>query len=123
LRIATAGNALLLTAADVLLCGPHAGELSPVAPGARGPATLADEEGEPTVYAFVERQGEWLLIRRPALAPQAAPLVLATLGPKQLGEPLALRVSYAEGGLLSVFVACQEGVLRIEVSLDGEELA
>jgi len=123
LRIETCDNVLLLSAAGQLWCGEHGGALVPIAPGAREPAALADEEGEPAVFACLERGGEWLLIRRPARAAHAAPIVLAALGPKQLGEPLALSVGYGEGGLLSVFVACQEGVLRVEVSLDGEELA
>jgi hypothetical protein len=122
LRIETGGDVLLLSAAGALWCGVHGSELAPIASQAREPAALADEEGEPTVFACVERQSEWLLIRRPARSSDA-PLVLASLGPQQLGEPLALSVAYAEGGLLSVFVACQEGVLRLEVSLDGEELA
>jgi|GEM_PF-6337110 len=123
LRIETCDNVLLLSAAGKLWCGEHGGEPSAIAPCAREPAALADEEGESAVYACLERQGEWLLIRRPARASHAAPIVLAALGPMQLGEPLALAVGYTEGGLLSVFVACQEGVLRVEVSLDGEELA
>jgi hypothetical protein len=105
------------------LCGEHGSELVAIAAGAREPAALADEDGEPAVYACLERQGEWLLIRRSARAGLTAPVVLAALGPKQLGEPLALTIGYTEGGLLSAFVACEEGVLRVEVSLDGEGLA
>jgi hypothetical protein len=125
LRIETCGDALLLSAAGQLWCGQHGSELAAIATcvSAREPASLADEEGDPSVFACVERQGEWLLIRRAARGSLAAPIVLAALGPKQLGEPLALAVGYGEGGLLSVFVACEEGVLRIEASLDGEELA
>lgn len=123
LRIETCGDVLLLVAAGKLWCGVHGGELSPITQQAREPAALIDEEGEPTVYACVERQGEWLLIRTAARVSHSAPLVLASLGPKQLGEPIALAVAYAEGGLVSAFVACQEGVLRLEVSLDGEVLA
>jgi hypothetical protein len=123
LRLETCGDVLLLSAAGTLWCGAHGGELAAVAQQAREPAALIDEEDEPTVFACVERPGEWLLIRRPGRVSSAAPLVLTSLGPKQLGEPLALAVAYGEGGLLSVFVACQEGVLRMEVSLDGEELA
>lgn len=123
LRIETCDNTLLLSAAGQLWCGEHGKELAPIAANAREPAALADEEGEPAVFACLEREGECLLIRRPARAGHAAPIVLTALGPKQLGEPLALAVGYSEGGLLTVFVACQEGVLRVEVSLDGEELA
>jgi hypothetical protein len=123
LRIETCGDALLLSAAGQLWCGVHGRELVPIALNAREPAALVDEEGEPAVFACVERSGEWLLIRRPARDSHAAPLVLAALGPKQFGEPLALAVGYGEGGLVSAFVACQEGVLRVEASLDGEALA
>jgi hypothetical protein len=123
LRIETCGDALLLSAAGQLWCGEHGKVLTAIPLGAREPATLIDEEGEPSVFSCVERGGEWLLVRRSARVDHAAPLVLATLGPKELGEPLALAVSYGEGGILSLFVACQEGVRRIEVSLDGEELA
>lgn len=122
LRLETCGDALLLSAAGTLLVGEHNGELAEIAEGAREPATIADEEGEPFAYACLEHQAEWLLLRCSARAEQASPLVIATLG-KELGEPLGLAVGYSEGGMLSVFVACQEGVWRIEASLDGEELA
>lgn len=122
LRIETCGNVLLLSAAGQLWCGEHGSELVPLAANAREPAALTDEEGEPAAFACMERAGEWLLIRRPARA-GATPIVLAVLGAKQLGEPLALAVGYGEGGLVSAFVACEEGVLRVEVSLDGEGLA
>ncbi|HET8933755.1 MAG TPA: hypothetical protein VFN67_09960 [Polyangiales bacterium] len=123
LRIETCGDMLLLVAAGTLWLGAHGSELSVVTEQVREPAALIDEEGEPTLFACLERSGEWLLIRRLARSSHSAPLVLASLGPKQLGEPLALSVTYAEGGSLSAFVACQEGVLRAEVSLDGEEIA
>ena len=123
LRIETCGDVLLLVAARALWFGAHGSELSAVAQQAREPAALIDEEGEPTLFACLERGGEWLLIRQAARPAQSAPLVLASLGAKQLGEPLALSVTYAEGGLVSAFVSCQEGVLRAEVSLDGEEIA
>ena len=123
LRIETCGNVLLLGAAGRLWCGEHGAPLAALGSNMREPATLTDQEGEPAVFACVERAGEWLLVRRPARDSHAAPLVVAALGPKQLGEPVALAVGYGEGGLVSAFVACEEGVLRVEASLDGEALA
>lgn len=123
LRIETCDSFLLLSAAGKLWCGEHGAPLTQVDALLREPATLADEEGQPALFACVERQDEWFLVRRPARVPHAAPFVLAALGAKPLGELLALAVGYGEGGWLSAFVACQEGVLRVEASLDGEELA
>lgn len=119
-RIETCGQAVLLSAADTLLCGVHAGELAPVAALASAPATLADEEGEPFVFACVAREDSWWIIRRPARTDPTPPLVLASVPRAELDVPLALVVSYGEDAMLTVYVAAKSALLRIEVSLDGE---
>jgi hypothetical protein len=95
---------------------------TPVALLARGPAALSEEEDEPFVYACVQRGEEWLVIRRAARAARAAPLVVAVLGKELVREPQHLAVGYAEGGAVSVYVAGQDTLVRIDASLDSEEL-
>ena len=108
-----------LTPRCALLPGPF----EPIATLARAPAVLSDEEDEAFVYACAARGEECLLIRRAAAARSSAPLVLATFGKDSLREPRMLAVGYREGGALCVFVAGEEALLRIDASLDGEELA
>jgi hypothetical protein len=123
MHLETSGQAVLLVAAGEARCAVPGAELEVIASGARPPATLADEEGEAFVFACVEREAEWLIIRRAARANRAAPLVLASIRKQDLGMPLAMAVGYGDDGMLSLFVASKEALLRIEASLDGEELA
>ena len=104
-------------------CAVLPGPFEPIATLARAPAVLSDEEDEPFVYACVSRGEEWLLIRRAAVAATPAPRVTARMGKDSLREPRLLTVGYREGGALCVFVAGTDALLRIEASLDGEELA
>jgi hypothetical protein len=122
-QLETSGQAVLVVAGGDARCGVFGAELASLATNARPPATLADDEGEPFVYACVEHQDEWLVIRWSARADRPAPLVLASIDKQELGAPLALAVGYGDDGMLSVFVAGKEALMRIEASLDGEELA
>lgn len=94
----------------------------PVATLSRAPAALSDEDDEPFVYACVRRGDEWLIVRRTARA-HGAPLVLAALDAQLVGEPRLLSASASDAGAVNVYVAGDRALLRIEVSLDGEELA
>ena len=95
-------DAVLLVSDLEVRCAVLPGAFEPIATLARAPAVLSDEEDEALVYACVPRAEEWLVIRRAAAA---------------------RAVGYSEGGALSVFVAGPDALLRIEASLDGEELA
>lgn len=116
-------DAVLVNSDQAPRCAVLPGPFEPIATLARAPAVLSDEEDEAFVYACVARGEEWLVIRRAAAARSSAPLVIATFGKDSLAEPRALAVGYREGGALCVFVAGNEALLRIEASLDGEELA
>lgn len=122
-QIEACGAALLIAACGEPLCAVHGAELEPLSAVVLEPVTLADEEGEPFLFGCVEREDEWLIIRRAARTNRAAPLVLASIGKRELGSPLALAVGYGEDGMLSLFVAGTAALMRVEVSLDGEEIA
>jgi hypothetical protein len=116
-------GAVLLGADTDVRCAWLPEAFEPVASLARAPAALSDEEDEAYVYACARRGDEWLLIRRAARASRVAPLVLAVLGKELIREPEQLAVGYAEGGALSLYVSGQDTLLRIDASLDSEELA
>jgi len=95
-----------------------------VAHGARGPALLTQEEDdEPFVYACVQHGDAWLIVRHAVRTPRATPLVIASLQLAQLAVPKHLAVSYAEGEPLAIYVAGDGVLLRIDASVEGEELA
>jgi len=125
LQVQVCRDAVLLINELEPRCAVVPGAFEQIATLARAPAVLSDEEDEAFVYACVPRGDEWLLIRRAAGARSSAPLVIAALGKDVLRDPHSLAVGYAEGGALSVFVAGRPGdpLLRIEASLDSEELA
>jgi hypothetical protein len=116
------GGALLLATQTEVRSAWLPEAFSPVALLARAPAALSEEEDEPFIYACVQRGEEWLVIRRVARAARAAPLVIAALGKDMVREPQYLAVGYAEGGAVSVYVAGQDTLVRIDASLDSEEL-
>jgi hypothetical protein len=53
----------------------------------------------------------------------SAPILIASLGLEQSAEPRLLVASYAEGGAVSIYLASDRSLLRVDASLDGEELA
>jgi hypothetical protein len=87
-----------------------------------GPAALSDEEGETFVYACVRHAEEWLIVRR-AVRAGATPMVMVALGREMVSEPRQLAVSYADGGFVTIYLATDGSLLRVDASLDGEELA
>lgn len=95
----------------------------PIATRACAPATLSDEDDEAFAYACVTRADELLIVRRAARAHGAAPLVVAVIERARIPAPQLMAASYSEGGAVSVYLASEATLLRIEVSLDGEELA
>lgn len=121
LSFQTCAGAVLLVTGDEVRCAWLPESFAPVAMLARAPAALSEEEDEPFVYACVPRGDEWLVIRRAARAVRAAPLVLCALGKDVLRQPQQLAVGYAEGGAVSIYVAAQDVLLRIDASLDSEE--
>jgi hypothetical protein len=115
-------GAVLLADATSARCAIAPQTFEPVATLARAPAALSDEDDEPFVYGCVRREDEWLIVRRTARA-HGAPLVLATLGTQLIAEPRLLAATTSDPGAVNVYLAGDRTLLRIEVSLDGEELA
>jgi hypothetical protein len=113
---------LLYNVADVQ-CALPPRPFGPVSALSRGPAALANEDDEAFVYSCVRSHAGLLIVRRAARASGAAPTVVATLSNEQGGEPQLLAASYAEGGAVTLYLARQSALLRIDASLDGEELA
>jgi hypothetical protein len=95
----------------------------PVATRACAPAALSDEDDEAFAYACVMRGDELLIVRRSVRAQEAAPLVVAVIERARMSAPQLMAASYSEGGAVSVYLASDTTLLRVEVSLDGEELA
>jgi len=83
----------------------------------QAPAALLDEDDEVFVYASVPHEGRWLIIRSSSRA-ASQPLVLTSLGE----EPRHVYAAFAEGGFVTLHVATDQALLRIEASLDGEDL-
>jgi hypothetical protein len=115
------GAVLLYNAADVQCALPPAA-FEPVSALSRAPAVLANEDDEAFVYSCVKSSAGLLIVRRAARLAGAPPTVVVTLSP-ELGEPQLLAASYAEGGAVTLYLALQSALLRIDASLDGEELA
>ena len=104
-------------------CALVANAFEPVATRACAPAALSDEDDEAFAYACVARADELLIVRRAARAHGAAPLVVAVIERARILAPQLMAASYSEGGAVSVYLASDTTLLRVEVSLDGEELA
>lgn len=116
-------GAVLLADPTTTRCAFLPQTFEPVATLATIPAALSDEEDEPFVYACVRRADEWLIVRRAARAQGVGPMVVAVLDSGLIAQPRLLAASYADAGAVNVYVASDTALLRIEVSLDGEELA
>ncbi len=115
-------DALLLSCDGRALCGTDDQHFVEVAAGSRWPAVLLDEDDEVFVYACVPHGAKLLLVRRAVRDTTREPMVVTVLDPAQLGEPRALVASYAEG-FVTLHLATDTALHRIEASLDGEELA
>jgi hypothetical protein len=86
-----------------------------------GPAALLNEDDETFAYACAARDDQCLIVRA-SLRGAAQPMVIATLLRERVGEPRQLAAAYAEGGFVTLHVATDQALLRIEVSLDGDDL-
>jgi hypothetical protein len=113
----------LLYDATRVHCAASPQSFALVSPLVTAPATLSEEEGEAFVYCCVHRGDELLIVRRAVHASGATPLVMVALGADVAGQPRQLAVSYAEGGFVSIYLATDGSLLRVDASLDGEELA
>jgi hypothetical protein len=116
-------DALLFADARDARCALVPNVFEPVATRACAPAALSDEDDEAFAYACVTRGDELLIVRRSARAHGSAPLVVAVIERARMPAPQLMAASYSEGGAVSVYLASDTTLLRIEVSLDGEELA
>jgi hypothetical protein len=92
-----------------------------LAPLLSAPAALADEDDETFVYACVPHEDQTLIVRT-ALRAGAQPMVITSLARERTGEPRFLSAAYAEGGFVTLNVATDQALLRIEASLDGDDL-
>jgi hypothetical protein len=116
-------DAVLFADAQDARCALLPSPLEPVATRACAPAALSDEDDEAFAYGCVTRGDELLIVRRSARARGSAPLVVAVIERARIPTPQLMAASYSEGGAVSVYLASATTLLRIEVSLDGEELA
>jgi hypothetical protein len=92
-----------------------------LAPLLSAPAALADEDDETFAYACVPQEDQTLIVRT-AVRGGAQPMVVTSLARDKVGEPRFLSAAYAEGGFVTLFVATDQALLRIEASLDGDDL-
>jgi hypothetical protein len=92
-----------------------------LAPLLRGPAALLDEDDETFAYACAARDDQCSIVRV-ALRGVAQPMVIATLLRERVGEPRQLAAAYSDGGFVTLHVATDQALLRIEASLDGDDL-
>jgi hypothetical protein len=92
-----------------------------LAPLLSAPAALVDEDDETFVYACVPHEEQTLIVRT-ALRNAAQPMVITSLAREKVGEPRFLSAAYAEGGFVTLNVATESALLRIEASLDGDDL-
>jgi hypothetical protein len=120
-RIEACRAAVLLCDSATALCARPPESFEPIGTFVRAPAALSDEEDEAYVYALVQRAEEWLVVRRATAASASAPLVLCSLAADLVDDPTRLAVSYFEGGALCVYLATRSALLRVDVSIDGEE--
>ncbi|HKP56992.1 MAG TPA: hypothetical protein VJV78_09740 [Polyangiales bacterium] len=117
-----AGRGVSLIASRVRLSQLSAGQAPRLlAPLLQAPAALLDEDDETYAYACAARDDHSLLVRAP-LRGLAHPMVIATLQRERVGEPRQITAAYAEGGFVTLHVATDQALLRIEASLDGDDL-
>jgi hypothetical protein len=95
--------------------------LRALAPLLQAPAALVDEDDETFVYACVPHEDQTLIVRT-ALRSGAQPMIVTSLARDRIGEPRFLSAAYAEGGFVTLSVATDQALLRIEASLDGDDL-
>jgi hypothetical protein len=92
-----------------------------LAPLLSAPAALVDEDDETFVYACVPHEDQTLIVRT-ALRSGAQSMVVTSLAHDRVGEPRFVSAAYAEGGFVTLNVATDQALLRIEASLDGDDL-
>jgi hypothetical protein len=92
-----------------------------LAPLLSAPAALLDEDDETFVYACVPHEDQTLIVRT-ALRSGAQSMVITSLPREKVGEPRFLSAAYSEGGFVTLNVATDQALLRVEVSLDGDDL-
>jgi hypothetical protein len=116
------GRGVSLIASRTRLSQHQAGQAPRMpAPLLQAPAALLDEDDETFVYACAVRDDQSMIVRA-ALRGVAQPMVIATLLRERVGEPQQLAAAYAEGGFVTLHVATDQALLRIEASLDGDDL-
>ena len=121
LQLAAGRGLAILAAPNRVSCvqagqGPRA-----LAPLLGAPVALLDEDDECFVYACAPSEDQVLVVRC-ATRSGAQPMVIASLARERVGEPRCLVASYAEGGFVTLHVATDQALVRIEASLDGDEL-
>ena len=122
-RLWVARGGWLVDGAAGVRCGALGQVFEPFAAANAVAPALSEEEGEAYAYACLRFDDDWKIVRRPARTGAGAPVVLATYSASTAGEPRQLAVGYAEGGFLTMYVATDSALLRVDVSLDGEDLA
>lgn len=122
-RVQVCRGALLLHNLHGVLSAQPPQNFERVSPLSHGPAALANEDDAAFVYSCVHNASEVSIVRRAVRSSLSAPMIVATLPRERFGEPQKLAVSYAEGGAVSLFLASDRSLLRVDASLDGEELA
>jgi hypothetical protein len=121
LRVLVCRSASALVLPDAVLCASGDAAFVAPLPSARAPATLLDEDDELVLYACVPHQGRVLLVRHALRGGQVAPTIIASLDPAETGAPRLLTAAHAEG-LVTLHVATDRRLYRIEASLDGDAL-
>jgi hypothetical protein len=92
-----------------------------IAPLLQAPAALIEEDDETFVYACAPHEEQTLIVRT-ALRSGAQPMIITSLARERVGDPRFLAASYGEGGFVTLHVATDQSLLRIEASLDGDDL-
>ncbi|HKU37338.1 MAG TPA: hypothetical protein VJR89_04305 [Polyangiales bacterium] len=117
-----AGRGVALLAARGRLGAWQPGQsMRTLAPLLGAPSALLDEEDESFAYACASRDDQTLLVRVSTRG-GTQPVVIASLSRERVGEPRQLAAVYAEGGFVTLHVATDSALLRIEASLDGDDL-
>jgi hypothetical protein len=117
--IAGRGASLIVDCSSVLyaVAGQPPRSLAPLV---HGPAALLDEDDESFAYACVRRGSQSLIVRCGTRG--SPPMVITALDHERAGLPRRLCASFAEGGFVTLHVATDRALLRVEASLDGDDL-
>ena len=123
LALEVCASAVLLASEADARCAWLPEGFVPVATSERAPAALSLEDDEPFVYACASRGAEWVLMRRAVRTTRSAPLMITSIPKESMPELDQLAVGYTDGGSVSVYLAGRGSLLRVDASLDSEELA